>query len=56
MVPAHEDSLGRQPARVFSVVDEVHPGVSIEGASHPAVEDMELRVGGWAILIRRVEE
>lgn len=36
----------RQQARVFSVVDD---------ACEPAVEEMELRIGGWAIRIRRAD-
>jgi hypothetical protein len=48
-------ALVRPPARVFSVVDEVHPEVSVERAVSPGGEDLELRIGGWAVRIRRVE-
>jgi hypothetical protein len=45
-----------QPARVFPVVDE-SPELSDEHAVvHSAAEDVELRIGGWAVLIRRVTE
>lgn len=44
------------PARVFSVVDEI-PESGLDGAIQPAPEgeDMELRIGGWAVHIRRLE-
>jgi hypothetical protein len=52
---ARSRALVRPPARVFSVVDEVHPEVSVERAVSPGGEDLELLIGGWAVRIRRVE-
>lgn len=49
-----QSALVRQPARVFSVVDET-PDVSGERTISPTGEDVELRVGGWAVRIRRID-
>lgn len=49
-----ESGLAKQQARVFSVVDEL-PEVNVERAMRPAEADVELRLGRWAIWIRRVE-
>jgi transposase-like protein len=46
--------LNEQAVRVFPVVDEL-AGVTIERAADPAAQELELRVGGWAISIRPVE-
>ena len=53
-VSAEESDPAGQQARVFSVVDEM-PNVSVERAVRPAEGDVELRVGGWAVWIRRIE-
>jgi hypothetical protein len=45
--------LTGQEARVFAVVDEA-PDLNVERAGGPAERDMELRLGGWAIWIRRL--
>lgn len=52
--PAGESGLAEQQARIFSVVDEL-PEVNVEHAVRPAEGDVELRVGGWAVCIRRIE-
>jgi len=49
---AHELD-GLQP-RVFPVVDDL-PNMSIAEAEDPARQDLELRMGGWAICIRPME-
>ena len=49
-------AVERPLARVFSVVDASHPEVSGARALTPACEDLELRVGGWAVRIRRVDD
>jgi len=54
VVPAPESGPAGQDARVFSVVDEL-PDVNVERAVRPAEGDVELRVGGWAVRIRRIE-
>jgi len=53
---AQQRAMVRQPARVFSVVDEIHPDVSDERALHPAGQPVELRIGGWSVCIQRLEE
>jgi transposase-like protein len=45
-------ALARPPARVFSVVDEPQPAMSLACASHPVGEDVELRIGGWSVRLR----
>jgi hypothetical protein len=54
VVLAPESGVAGQQARVFSVVDEM-PNVSVERAVRPAEGDVELRVGGWAVWVRRIE-
>jgi len=54
VVPAEESGLAEQQARIFSVVDEL-PEVNVERAVRPADGDVELRVGGWAVWIRRTD-
>jgi hypothetical protein len=53
-VPAEESSLFGQEARVFSVVDEL-VDVNAPRAVRPGEGDVELRLGGWTIWIRRFE-
>ena len=53
-VEAQQRTTVGPAARVFSVVDEI-PVSGIDGAVPPAGEDVELRIGGWAVRIRRVE-
>jgi len=43
-----------QAPRVFPVVDDL-TGMGIAQAGEPAQQDLELRLGGWAICIRPVE-
>ena len=43
-----------QKARVFPVVDEV-TGTTIERAGDHAAENLELRIGRWAVCVRQVE-
>jgi hypothetical protein len=50
---AESDSTG-QPARVFSVVDEMAEG-DVGRGGPGAEQDVELRLAGWAIWIRRLE-
>jgi hypothetical protein len=47
--------LGGRNARVFPVVDDV-PGVAVDRVSDHESRDVQLRIGGWAISIGRVEE
>ena len=47
--------LNGHNARVFPVVDEV-PGVAVGRASDHESRDLQLRIGGWAICIGRVQE
>jgi len=51
---AQESGLFGQQARVFSVVDEL-ADVNAPRAVRPGEGDVELRLGGWAIWIRRIE-
>lgn len=46
--------LNEQAVRVFPVVEEA-AGVCIERAGDHAAQELELRIGGWAISIRQVE-
>jgi len=51
---AEESGLAGQQARVFSVVDEL-PDVKVERVGGSSERDLELRFGGWAVWIRRIE-
>lgn len=55
MAPEQRNALVRQPARVFSVIDEA-PDAQVEPVVPSAGEDMELRLGGWVVQIRRIAE
>lgn len=56
LTAARGSTVAIQPARVFPVVDE-SPDASVEHAAlHSGAEDIELRIGGWVVRIRRVEE
>jgi hypothetical protein len=46
--------LDEQPVRVFPVVDDVS-GMTVERTEDHTAQQLELRVGGWAICIRPVE-
>jgi hypothetical protein len=41
-------------ARVFEVVDEM-AGVDMTPSGQPEPQELELRIGGWAISVRPVE-
>ena len=56
----HQQSRGQmreadvRAARVFPVVDEM-AGVELTPSGQPGPQDLELRIGGWAISVRPVE-
>jgi transposase-like protein len=53
---AQQRPLVSPPARVFPVVDELRSDVSDERAIQPASQPVELRIGGWSVCIRQLEE
>jgi hypothetical protein len=52
--PVEARDLAGPEARVFAVVD-APPDLNVARTGAPAERDVELRLGGWAIWIRRLE-
>lgn len=51
---ASNRALDEQALRVFPVVDD-EAGIAIERGGDQAAQQLELRIGGWAICIRQLE-
>lgn len=53
---AQARDLGGQAPQVFPVVDDMDGiGIGMTHAGGPVQQDLELRIGGWAICIQQVE-
>ena len=51
---AQARDLDEQEPRVFPVVDDM-AGIGIAQSGEPMQQDLEMRIGGWAICVRQVE-
>ncbi len=51
---AHNRALDEQAVRFFPVVDD-EAAIAIERGGEQAAQQLELRIGGWAICIRHLE-